>query len=71
MSSMFIYVVVSVEANKEWNQDQEVFTDYDKALAFAKEEYESGDYEYVFMKTFESQEDGKYVETTSVRLSVD
>ena len=67
---MFIYVVVSVET-KEWKQDQEVFTGYDKALSFAKEEYESGNYEYVYMKTFESQGDDTYMETTSVRLSAD
>ena len=45
-----------------------MFTDFDKALAFAKEEFESGSYDYIDVKTFESQGDDAYVETTSVRL---
>lgn len=68
---MFIYVVISVEDYGNTNRDYEVFTDYDKALSFAKEDRESGNYDYVDVKTFESQRDGKYTETTSVRLSAD
>ena len=67
MSSMFIYVVVSIES-KEWKQEQKVFTDLDKAMAFAKEEFESGYYERVYVRTFESNGDDTYTQTTITRL---
>lgn len=67
MSGPFIYVAVAVEY-KEWNQEQEVFTDIDKAMAFAKEEFESGNYERVYLKAFESNGDGTHTQTDSTCL---
>lgn len=65
---MSIYVVTGYY-DTVWEQDQDVFVDYDRALSYANE-VNDGVYCHVEIKTFELQFDGTYEETLCVRLAL-
>ena len=55
----FIYIVVTSEYGRTWNQDQTPFLNLEKAIEFAKSEVDERNYYDVIVKKYEINNNGQ------------
>ena len=59
----YMYILVTSEYGKSWNQEQQLFFDLDKAIETANNEVEAGSYYEFIVKKYELNENHDYVES--------